>query len=218
MRHLGNWHRRRSFPTAATVCRPIGAERPDAGDGATTVASCCLAVRLAVIGLGDAGRGVVGRRRDPLATRSIFRPGTGGDPGRFAGRSDALFLAVAPAVLLIRLAFTSCRDSVDWPGGWPGRRPCWSCRTILWPWAAGRVGWLGIGMTAWLVGGGHLARCGRQPALAKCGEGGLVVARSHAADGLGTRTVTSLVATDQSASCRAPAVSCAAGGFDPSEN
>ena len=80
------------------------------------------------------------------------RPGAGGDAGGLAGGQNALFFAHCAGRAVGSLAFQSRRaDSIGVVDGLDAddaRRAAVSVAL-----AAGRVGWLGIGMTVWLVSG-----------------------------------------------------------------
>ncbi|HEX4144253.1 MAG TPA: glycosyltransferase family 87 protein [Pirellulales bacterium] len=214
IRHLGNWIAEDvarggdSLPAAGPHDAPRAMDSPVAN-------GLLLAARLAVLGLAVLAAVWAGRRRDPLATASLFALGLVASLVVSPVARTHYFLLVAPAVLFVPWQLERAgRRRLAW---WMAWTP-----TVLvvphyfWPLAAGRVGWLGIGITVWLVAAGiWLWSTGRTR------RGGPMVlawremAPRQAAE---EEIAPTASATDRSAHCRAAAASCAAGGFDPSES
>ena len=152
VRHLGNWiaedlaGRGDSLRTVAPGEWPHVMDKP-------VVNHLLLAARLAVLVAAVLLAIWVGRRRDELACAGLFGLALMATLVVSPVVRTHYFLLIAPAVLL-----------VPWQVHCAGhKRLAWCLAWVptmlivpqyLWPVAAGRMGWLGIGMTAWLISGG----------------------------------------------------------------
>jgi hypothetical protein len=213
VRHLGNW-------IAEEVCggpdslQSAGPGDPPRAMDRPLVDYLLLATRLAIVALAALAAVWIGRRDDPLASAGLFALGLAATLVVSPVARTHYFLLLAPAVLLVPWhLYRHQRPRLAWWLAWTPTVlvvPHYFC-----PLAAGRIGWLGIGITAWLVAGG----------IVLCRVGGLPV-RSSAfpqASRLGSTELTEVKPqafplTGRFASCREPAVSSVVGGFDPSES
>ncbi len=210
-RHLGNWIAAEFFGGPDSL-QPLAAGGRERAMDRHWVGQLLLAVRLAIVGwlLFVAAR--VGRRRDTLASAAVFGLGLAATLVVSPVARTHYFLLLAPAVLLVPWhLYRQGHPRLAW---WLA----WTPSVLIVPHyfvplAAGRVGWLGLGITVWLVAASvALWATGRAAQPGQRGAGCRAVPRTDdlepEARGI----------TDQCSSRREPAASCVAVGFDPSES
>jgi hypothetical protein len=213
VRHLGNWIVEDVAGDGDSL-RPVGPNDSPHAMEAPAVNRLLLAARLAVLVLAGLAAVWAGRRRDRLTTASLYTLGLVATLVVSPVARTHYFLLIAPAVLLLPWRFARVgRTRLAWSMAWMPTLIV--VPQYLWPSAAGRVGWLGIGMTLWLVSGAVLLwTTGRK------GNANPIVLSWRAAppaEGAAAE-VAPATATARPGRYRAAAASCAAGESDPSEN
>ncbi len=154
VRHLGNWIAE-EVAGGGDSLRPAGPHDPPHAMDSALVNRLLLGARLAVLALAALSAVWAGRRRDPFSSATLFALALVATLVVSPVARTHYFLLVAPAVLLVPWSLHRAgKTRLAWWMAWTPTALV--VPQYLWPWAAGRAGWLGIGMTAWLIGGGAL--------------------------------------------------------------
>ena len=210
-RHLGNWIAAEFFDGPDSL-QPIGAAGRERAMDRRWVGGLLFAVRLAVVGWMMFVAARIGRRRDTLASAAVFGLGLAATLVVSPVARTHYFLLLAPAVLLVPWhLYRQGHPRLAWWLAWTPSMLIVPHYFV--PLAAGSVGWLGLGITAWLVAATiSLWRVtpSARPRVRIASRSALPQASSLAPQASDL--------TDQLASHREPAASCVAGGFDPSES
>jgi Glycosyltransferase family 87 len=214
VRHFGNWIAE-EFYAGPDILQAAGPSDRRRAMETPEVSGLLLIARLSVVALMIALAAWVGRRSDPLASAGVFALGLVATLVVSPVARTHYFLLLAPAVLLVPWhLYRRGQTRLAW---WMAWTP-----TVLvvphyfWPLAAGRVGWLGIGITAWLFTSGMLLWAGTQTGQSRAGLKIFAWRQIHPA--VMPRAVTGGATTDQFASCRESAAWSAADESDPSES
>jgi hypothetical protein len=195
VRHLG-----------AAIAGSFSDSLNDGPSDSSAATAALLAARLAILAVVALAAVRAGRSGNPLVSLCAFGLALMATLAVSPVARTHYFLLIAPAVLAMPwfLHVTGRRRLAWWLAWTP---TALVMPQYFWPLATGRVGWLGLGVTAWLIVGASLLLKDRHQTIL---PPRVLAWRERAAERFGRLT-------DRFARRRRP-VSCAVGGSDPSEN